>query len=74
MVAELGRNEFCFKQKKLELDMKLRKSPPVKPSIEEPPKLELKVVPRHLRYVVLGKDDTLSVIIAIDLNVEKVKC
>ena len=53
--------------------MQHRVSPPVKPSIEEAPKLELKPVPPHLRYVLLGKDDTLPVIIASDLNVYQVE-
>ena len=52
--------------------MKHRESPPVKPSIEEAPKLELNALPPHLRYVFLVKDDTLLVIIASDLNVEQV--
>ncbi|XP_069143395.1 uncharacterized protein [Solanum lycopersicum] len=37
----------------------LRVSTP-KPTIEEAPKLELKALPPHLRYVFLGKADTLS--------------
>ena len=37
---------------------------PVRPSIEEAPKLELKALPPHVRYVFLGRDETLSVIIA----------
>ena len=54
--------------------MKHRESPPAKPSIEEAPKLELKDLPPHLRYVFFGKDDTLPVIIASDLNVDQVEC
>ena len=46
----------------------------MKPSIEEAPKLKLKALPPHLRYVFLGKGDTFSIIIASDLNVEKVDC
>ena len=63
-----------FKPKKLELNIKYSESPPTKPSIEEDPKLELKALPPHLRYVFLGKDETLQVIIASELNVEKVEC
>ena len=54
--------------------MKHHKSPHAKPSIEEAPKLKLKFLPPHLRYVFLGKGDTLPVIIASDLNVEQVEC
>ena len=54
--------------------MKHRESPPARPSIDEAPKLELKALPPHLRYVFLGKDETLQVIIASELNVEKVEC
>ncbi|XP_055824377.1 uncharacterized protein LOC129892868 [Solanum dulcamara] len=44
-----------------------------KPSINDPPKLELKVLPSHLKYVLLGTNDTLPVIIAADLLNEQVK-
>ncbi|KAK4726947.1 hypothetical protein R3W88_031864 [Solanum pinnatisectum] len=71
LVAALDRFEFHSKSKRLELHMKNRDSPPVKPSIKEAPKLELKALPSHLRYVSLGRDGTLPVIIAADLNVEQ---
>ena len=48
--------------------MKNHESPPAKPSIEEAPKVELKALPPHLRYVFLVKGDTSPVIIASDLN------
>ena len=48
-------------------------SPPVKPYIEEAPKLELKALPPHPRYVFLGKDDTFPVIIALNFNVNQVE-
>ncbi|XP_062089538.1 uncharacterized protein LOC133796074 [Humulus lupulus] len=35
-----------------------------KPSVEEPPQLELKPLPSHLKYVYLGDNDTLPVIIS----------
>uniref|UniRef100_A0A6N2NBX1 Reverse transcriptase n=1 Tax=Salix viminalis TaxID=40686 RepID=A0A6N2NBX1_SALVM len=38
------------------------------PSIVQPPKLELKMLPTHLKYVYLGEDETLPVIIANDLT------
>ncbi|KAK8658758.1 hypothetical protein V6N13_036952 [Hibiscus sabdariffa] len=39
-----------------------------KPSIEQPPKLELKQLPEQLKYVYLGKDKTLPVIISSKLQ------
>ena len=39
LVAALDRGYVRFKPKKYELDIKNRKSPPAKPSIEEAPKL-----------------------------------
>ncbi|KAK4731252.1 hypothetical protein R3W88_024240 [Solanum pinnatisectum] len=73
LVATLDRFEFRSKPKRLELDMKNHDSPPTRPSIEEAPKLELKALPSHLRYVFFRKDGTLLVIIAEDLNVAQVE-
>ncbi|KAD6454877.1 hypothetical protein E3N88_09583 [Mikania micrantha] len=42
----------------------------LKPSLEEPPELELKELPTHLKYVFLGGNKTLRVIIASDLAEE----
>ncbi|XP_070019503.1 uncharacterized protein [Nicotiana sylvestris] len=42
-------------------------TPPAKPSIEEPPKLELKPLPTHLKYACLGPNSTLPVIISSSL-------
>ncbi|XP_049399807.1 uncharacterized protein LOC125863875 [Solanum stenotomum] len=67
LVAALYRFEFRSKPNKLELDMKNRDSPPAKPYVEKAPKLELKDLPSHLRYVFLGRDETLSVIIVANL-------
>ena len=53
--------------------MKNRESPLAKPFIEEAPKVELKPLPPHLRYVFLAKGKTLSAIIASDLNVHQVE-
>ncbi|CAL2280276.1 unnamed protein product [Prunus armeniaca] len=44
-------------------------SAPILPSVEIPPKLELKPLPEHLKYAFLGESDTLPVIIASDLTV-----
>ncbi|XP_070018355.1 uncharacterized protein [Nicotiana sylvestris] len=49
------------------LHLENRETPPAKPSIEEPPKLELKPLPAHLRYGFLGPDSTLPVIISSSL-------
>ncbi|KAL0454826.1 UNVERIFIED_CONTAM: hypothetical protein Slati_0821800 [Sesamum latifolium] len=40
----------------------------LKPSIEKPPPLELKPLPSYLKYIFLGKDETLPVIISSDLT------
>ncbi|XP_071722256.1 uncharacterized protein [Rutidosis leptorrhynchoides] len=50
----------------LELGFKGYKAP--KPSMEEPPVLELKQLPEHLKYAFLGKSKTLSVIISAILT------
>ncbi|XP_016456299.1 uncharacterized protein LOC107780281 [Nicotiana tabacum] len=46
------------------LHLENRETPPSKPSIEEPLKLELKPLPAHLRYELLGPDSILPVIIS----------
>ncbi|XP_017982311.1 PREDICTED: uncharacterized protein LOC108663237 [Theobroma cacao] len=46
------------------LDILASLVPASKPSIEEPPTLELKLLPAHLRYAFLGKSSTLLVIIS----------
>ncbi|KAD3066772.1 hypothetical protein E3N88_34652 [Mikania micrantha] len=40
----------------------------LKPSLEEPPKSELKELPKHLKYAFLGENNTLPVIIAANLD------
>ncbi|KAK4712761.1 hypothetical protein R3W88_007274 [Solanum pinnatisectum] len=62
-----------YAPKKLDLDLKNRPSLLSKPSIDEPPVLELKQLPSHLRYVFLGANNTLPVILAADLNDEHVQ-
>ncbi|XP_049364329.1 uncharacterized protein LOC125829104 [Solanum verrucosum] len=73
LVAALDRFEFHFKPKRLELDTKNRDTLPVKLSVDESPKLELKVFPSHLRYVFLGQNIILPVIIAADLSERQIK-
>ena len=40
----------------------------MQPSIVQPPSLELKHLPEHLKYVYLGENKTLPVIITSSLN------
>ncbi|XP_070029436.1 uncharacterized protein [Nicotiana sylvestris] len=49
------------------LHLENRETPPAKTSIEEPPKLELKPLPNHLRYEFLGPNSILPVIISSSL-------
>ena len=73
LVAALEQNDYQSKPKKLELDLKHHESPPARPSIVEAPKLDLKAIPPHMRYVFLGGDDTLPVIIVTELNAQQVE-
>ncbi|KAM1310354.1 hypothetical protein PS2_006926 [Malus domestica] len=41
------------------------------PSVVQPPTLELKPLPSHLRYVFLGEDETLPVIISSSLTAQE---
>ncbi|XP_062080935.1 uncharacterized protein LOC133785737 [Humulus lupulus] len=50
------------------LDLSEGNFKPPKPSIQEPPKLELKHLPSHLNYAYLGDNETLSVIISAVLG------
>ncbi|XP_049368422.1 uncharacterized protein LOC125833322 [Solanum verrucosum] len=68
-----GMGAHSYVPKKLELDLKNRPSSPAKPSIEELPVLELKQLPSHFRYVFLGTNNTLIVILAANLIEEKVQ-
>ena len=73
LVVAIDRGDVRFQAKKYELDINNCRSPSAQPSIEEAPKLELKVVLRYLRYEFLGFGDTLLVIIASDLNEQQVE-
>ncbi|XP_070031687.1 uncharacterized protein [Nicotiana tomentosiformis] len=55
------------------LRLEERATPPAKPSIEEPPQLDLKPLPAHLRYAFLGPNSTLPVIISSGLLAVQVK-
>lgn len=74
LVAALERNEYRSKPMKLVIDMNHRESPPAKPSFEDAQKLNIKALPPPLSFVFLGRDDTLLVIIIVDLNGKQVEC
>nr|GFA17525.1 reverse transcriptase domain-containing protein [Tanacetum cinerariifolium] len=52
-------------------ELKICEAKSDKPSIDEPPEVELKDLPPHLEYAFLEGDDKLPVIILKDLTVEK---
>ncbi|GKE94730.1 hypothetical protein Tco_1579585 [Tanacetum coccineum] len=52
-------------------ELKVVEAKTVKPSIDEPPEVELKDLPPHLEYAFLEGDDKLPVIIAKDLKDEE---
>ncbi|KAK4729767.1 hypothetical protein R3W88_022755 [Solanum pinnatisectum] len=68
-----GMGAHLYAPNKLDLDLKNSPCPQAKPSIEEPPVLELKHLPSHLMYVFLGTNNTLPIILAIDLNEDQVQ-
>ena len=53
------------------LDLSNREVKPFIPSIMSPLTLELKFLPSHLKYVYLGDNNTLPVIILSSLNVDQ---
>ena len=63
-----GMGAHFYVSKKLDLDLKNRPNLPAKPSIEEPLVVELKKLPSYLKYVFLGTNNTLLVILAANLN------
>ncbi|XP_049352644.1 uncharacterized protein LOC125817112 [Solanum verrucosum] len=67
VAALLGMGNYSKTPLKLDIHPKNQESPHAKPSKEEPPNLELKVLPSDLRYSFLGVNNTLPVIIKIDL-------
>nr|GEV02375.1 reverse transcriptase domain-containing protein [Tanacetum cinerariifolium] len=52
-------------------ELKIREAKSDKSSIDEPPEVELKDLPPHLKYAFLEGDDKLPVIIVKDLSVEE---
>lgn len=71
--AFYGIRSHSYTPNKLDLYLKNTLRPQSKPSIEEPPVLELKQLPRHIRYGFLGTNNTLHVILDVDLDDEKVQ-
>ncbi|XP_070014971.1 uncharacterized protein [Nicotiana sylvestris] len=63
-----GMGSYSYDPRKLSFNLENRKTPPIKPSIEEPPILELKPLPPHLRYEFLGPCSTLHVILSACLT------
>ncbi|XP_019241872.1 PREDICTED: uncharacterized protein LOC109221896 [Nicotiana attenuata] len=63
-----GLGSYTYAPAKLSLDLENRSTPPAKPSIIEPPQLELKPFPPHSRYKFFGSSDTLPVIVSSLLN------
>ncbi|XP_070017998.1 uncharacterized protein [Nicotiana sylvestris] len=64
-VNALHRNgSYSYEPCKLSLNLENRKTPSTKPSIEEPPVLELKPLPSHFRYEFLGPSSTLPIILS----------
>ncbi|XP_070049176.1 uncharacterized protein [Nicotiana tomentosiformis] len=59
-----GMGSYNYAPRKLSLDLENRTTTPTKPSIEEPPALELKPLPPHLRYEFLGHCSNLPVILS----------
>ncbi|XP_070034511.1 uncharacterized protein [Nicotiana tomentosiformis] len=63
-----GLRYYTYAPKKRFLHLDNRVTPPDKPSIIEPPQLELKPLPPHLRYKFLSSNKTLPVIVSSLLN------
>ncbi|XP_070004089.1 uncharacterized protein [Nicotiana sylvestris] len=53
-----GMVSYTYEPRKLSLDLENQKTPPTKPSIKEPPTLELKPLPLHLKYEFLDPSST----------------
>ncbi|XP_070055652.1 uncharacterized protein [Nicotiana tomentosiformis] len=59
-----GMGSYNYAPRKLSLNLENRKTPPTKPSIEDPPIFELKPLPPHLMYEFLGLCSLLPVILS----------
>nr|GEW65091.1 reverse transcriptase domain-containing protein [Tanacetum cinerariifolium] len=65
-LTPFGNSDFL-----LEEELKICEAKTNKSSVDEPPVVELKALPPHLKYAFLEGDDKLPVIIAKDLSVEE---
>ncbi|XP_070026255.1 uncharacterized protein [Nicotiana sylvestris] len=63
-----GLRSYDYALAKLSLDLENRATPPKNPYVIDPPQLELKPLPPHLRYKFLGSNNTLPVIVSSLLN------
>ena len=61
---------YYFKSTPPVESLELPKKDRIKPSIKEPPQLELKLLPSHLRYAFIGNSSELPVIIYSLLTLE----
>ena len=69
-VAHLEATEFVVQKKQFK-EMDRGTEQRLRPSIENPPILELKTLPEHLEYAFLQKDSKLPVIISSKLQVDQ---
>ena len=68
-IAWLGEKQPARHDKPFEsLDFSNNEVKPFVPSIKSPPILELKLLSSHLKYIYLGENNTLSIIISSSLN------
>lgn len=65
---------YWSKPKRFDVNINNHESPPSKSSTEEAPKFELKSLPPHLKYVFLGMNETLLVIVVTHINRKQVEC
>ncbi|XP_047253645.1 uncharacterized protein LOC124887768 [Capsicum annuum] len=68
LVSVLHGSGYNFAPSKHDLYLKNRTTLPARPSIEEPPVLELKTLPSHFQYAFLRAKNILPVVIAVDLR------
>lgn len=69
----VGIESYSYVPKKLDLDLNNYETPLAKPSTEDLPFMELKAFSSHLKYTFLGSNNTLSIIIIVDLLEWKVE-
>ena len=71
LVGKTDQVVVCQRRPFESLELSERSLTPPRPSIEEPPVLELKPLPSHLKYAYLGEESTLPVIISSTLDEEQ---